>query len=67
MQTNDASTLLMTIQDVAQLLRRAPTTVATEVTKAPHKLPPRLRLPGSRKVLFLKTDVEAWLNDHRES
>lgn len=63
MQTTET----MTIQDLAKMLHRAPSTVATEVTKAPHKLPPRLRLPGSRRVLFLKSDVEAWLNEHRTS
>ena len=47
------------------MLKRSPTTIATEVTKAPHKLPPRLKLPGSRKVLWLATDVEKWLDEYR--
>lgn len=56
----------LTIEDVARLLNRSPSTVATEVSKAPHKLPPRLRLPGSRRVLWLKDDVVRWLHEHRE-
>ena len=56
----------MTIEDVAKLLKRSPSTVATEVSKAPHKLPPRLRLPGSRKILWLRSDVEAWIHEHRQ-
>ena len=56
----------MTIDDVAKLLKRSPSTVATEVSKAPHKLPPRLRLPGSRKILWLRSDVEAWIHEHRQ-
>ena len=64
--TDQPSPELLTISDIAKLLRRAPTTVATEVSRAPHKLPPRLCLPGSRKILWLKSDVEAWINEHRQ-
>lgn len=55
----------LTIKELATVLKRSPTTIATEVTKAPHKLPPRLKLPGSRKVLWLATDVERWLDEYR--
>jgi hypothetical protein len=55
----------LTITDLAGILNRSPATIATEVTKAPHKLPPRLHLPDSRRVLFLKEDVEKWINEHR--
>jgi predicted DNA-binding transcriptional regulator AlpA len=53
------------IKELAELLHRAPSTIASEVTKAPHKLPPRLKLPGSRKVLWLAKDVQEWLNEFR--
>lgn len=56
----------LTIADLADLLNKSPSTVATEASKSPHKLPPRLRLPGSRRVLWLKSDVENWINEHRE-
>ena len=59
-------TKTLTIPDLARILRRSETTVATEVSKAPHKLPPRLHLPGSRRVLWLESDVHKWLKDHRE-
>lgn len=55
----------LTIDDLAKMLRRAPTTIATEVSKSPHKLPPRLKLPGSRRVLWLRADVIKWLIEHR--
>jgi len=55
----------LTILDLAAILNRSPATIATEVTKAPHKLPPRLHLPGSRRVLWLQSDVEHWLNKYR--
>lgn len=60
----------MTIETVdlagmAEILKRSKRSVASDASKNPHKLPPRLRLPGSRKVLWLKTDVEKWLNAWR--
>ncbi|RLA51610.1 MAG: hypothetical protein DRR42_09840 [Gammaproteobacteria bacterium] len=55
----------LTIADLASILNRSPATIATEVTKTPHKLPPRLNLPGSRRVLWYQEDVEKWLNEHR--
>lgn len=55
----------LTIKDLAKILNRSPATIATEVTKYPHKLPPRLNLPGSRRVLWLQEDVEKWLYEHR--
>lgn len=55
----------LTIADLSTILNRAQATIATEVTKAPHKLPPRLNLPGSRRVLWLQSDVEDWINEYR--
>lgn len=67
MQLTEATRMkTMGIEELAALLHRSVSTVATEVTKAPHKLPPRLRLPGSRRVLWLISDVEEWLRDHRD-
>jgi predicted DNA-binding transcriptional regulator AlpA len=57
----------LTIEDLAFILNRSPATIATEITKTPEKLPPRIRLPGSRRVLWLKEDVDEWLNKYRPS
>lgn len=56
----------LSIKELSEILRRSPTTIATDVTRAPQKLPPRLKLPGSRRVLWLRSDVEEWLKKHRE-
>jgi predicted DNA-binding transcriptional regulator AlpA len=53
------------IKDLAEILKKSRYSIATDVTKAPHKLPPRLMLPGNRRVLWLRSDVEKWLNAHR--
>ena len=56
----------LTIKDLAKKLNRAEATIATEVTKAPHKLPPRFFLPGSRRVLWLEQDVNEWMLEQRD-
>lgn len=56
---------LIGIKELAEIIQRSPHTIAAEVTKAPHKLPPRLRLPGSRKVLWKRDDVMVWIDQYR--
>jgi len=63
MSTDNLETI--TIKELAKIINRSPATIATEVSKSPHKLPPRVRLPGSRKVFWLKRDVENWIYEHR--
>lgn len=53
------------IKEMAEILKKSRYSIATDVTKSPHKLPPRLMLPGNRRVLWLKSDVEKWINSHR--
>lgn len=63
--TDTAEPPTVTVDELARILQRSRHSIAGDVTKAPHKLPPRLRLPGSRKVLWLRSDVMEWLNEHR--
>jgi predicted DNA-binding transcriptional regulator AlpA len=55
-----------TIKELAQILKRAPSTIATQVTKEPWKLPRRTKFPGSRSVRFLHTDVTEFIKEARE-
>lgn len=55
-----------TIKELAKILKRAPSTIATQVTKEPWKLPRRTRFPGSRSVRFLHSDVEEFILESRE-
>lgn len=56
---------LIGIKELADIIQRSPNTIAAEVTKAPHKLPPRLKLPGSRRVLWKREDVMMWIDQYR--
>jgi len=49
----------LTILQFAELYQLNPRTIATNVTRAPHLLPPITRL--GRNVRFLRKDIEDWL------
>lgn len=55
----------LTVEDLSELIGRKASTIRTDVSRRPESLPPRLRIPGSSKVLWLETDVRAWLESCR--
>jgi predicted DNA-binding transcriptional regulator AlpA len=57
---------LLTVADLARLLHKAKRTIEVDVTRRPEALPPRLKIPGSRKVLWLESDVHRWLDSLRD-
>ena len=46
---------------LAPLLRRTVSTIKIDVSRRPKSLPPRLKIPGSGKLLWLESDVLTWL------
>lgn len=52
---------VLTIRDLADLLRLNEHTVRADLHRRPASLPPRLHLPGRRTVRFAKQAVVAWL------
>lgn len=52
---------LLTIDDLAKILRRSPSTIRCDVTRRPETLPPPVRVPGGRRVLWREEDVQAWI------
>ena len=63
---NELNLQSYTIKELALILKRAPSTIATQVTKEPWKLPRRTKFPGSRSVRFLHSDVEEFILESRE-
>ncbi len=57
----------LTPEDLAPLLGRAVSTIKTDVRRRPNTLPPRLRIPGSNRVLWLEEDVVKWINRCRSN
>jgi hypothetical protein len=46
---------------LAPLLRRSVSTIKIDASRRPDSLPPRLKIPGSGRLLWLESDVLAWL------
>jgi hypothetical protein len=53
-------------EDLAVLLHRSVSTIKTDCRRRPQTLPPRLRIPGSTRLMWLEADVLDWLEKFRE-
>ena len=53
-------------EDLAPLLGRAASTIKTDVRRRPETLPPRFKIPGSNRVMWLEADVLAWIEEQRK-
>lgn len=51
------------LYDLSSILKKTAASIRTDLCRSPHRLPPRLYVPGSAKVLWLKKDVLAWLEN----
>ena len=56
----------LTIKDLAKILNKSEKTIKNDVSRAPERLPPRLRIPGSDRVLWRAKTVCEWLEKHEE-
>jgi predicted DNA-binding transcriptional regulator AlpA len=52
--------------EMAVLLHKSERTIKKDVSVAPWTLPPRVRIPGSRRVMWLRSTVYDWLKKHQE-
>lgn len=58
--------VLIGIPELAARLNRAVATVRTQVTREPGKLPPRFFIPDSSQVVWMLSDVLAWMMAGRD-
>lgn len=56
---------MLRAEDLAPLLGRAASTIKTDVRRRPETLPPRFKIPGSNRVMWLEADVLAWIEAQR--
>jgi hypothetical protein len=49
-------------EELAPLLRRTVDTIKTDARRRPESLPPRLQIPGSKRLVWLEQDVVDWIN-----
>jgi predicted DNA-binding transcriptional regulator AlpA len=58
---------LLTAEQVANLLGISPATLRSDVHRNPQAVPPRVRIPGRKRLCWREKDVEAWVDRHVES
>lgn len=55
---------LTTVSELSKKIRKAPSSIYSDLIRNPKSLPPLFRLPGSRKVLFI--NVDQWIASHAQ-
>lgn len=58
---------LITLDELAAILRRSAQTIKKDLRRNPDAVPPRLSLPGTRLLRWREADVTAWLRNLGES
>ncbi len=56
--------ITLTIDDLAEVLKRSKKSIYSDVTRNPASLPPRVIIPGSSRLLWRKETVDKWLEEH---
>lgn len=62
MQKNER---FLTVSELASLARLSPRTIYNRLSVGGLGLPPSIKLPKSRRVLFRTSDVDSWINRHQ--
>lgn len=57
---------ILKAEDLAPLLGRAASTIKADVRRRPESLPPRLKIPGSNRLVWVEADVIDWINEQRK-
>lgn len=53
--------ILMTLDELAAILKRSQHTIKNDLRRNPDAVPPRMILPGTRLLRWRLVDVHAWL------
>ena len=57
---------LLTLDELALLLKRSAHTIKNDLRRNPGAVPPRMNLPGTRLLRWRLADVQAWLQNLSE-
>jgi hypothetical protein len=58
---------LITIEELSKRLHKSVKSILNDRCRNPASIPPAVKFPGSRKVLFLESDVQAHIMKFRET
>lgn len=54
--------LTLSLDELAVTLCKSVSTIKTQLVRCPEVIPPPLRIPGTRRLLWRREDVEAWMS-----
>lgn len=54
---------LLTVEDLALLLHKSVHSIRCDVARNPSALPPRCKIPGAKRLLWMEDVVNAWLSE----
>lgn len=60
----DDDLVLVSVDGLAQILHKRVTSIRSDAVRNPQALPPRCELPGTRRLLWRRRDIAAWLAAH---
>lgn len=55
---------ILTVEQLAQVIHKSPTSIRSDASRNPGALPPICRLPGNKRLLWRREDVLAWIAKH---
>ena len=58
---NLTSDALLSVEQLAHLIHKSPASVRSDASRNIDALPPVCRLPGSKRLLWRREDVSAWI------
>lgn len=64
-KTRPSSLDLLNPQQLAAVLHKAEATIRSDIHRAPERLPPRVVMPNSKRLVWLRSTVESWLVQHQ--
>jgi hypothetical protein len=52
---------LLSIDDLARILHKSPASIRSDICRNLESLPPVCRLPGTKRLLWRRSDVSEWI------
>jgi predicted DNA-binding transcriptional regulator AlpA len=53
------------IEELSAIIHKAVPSIRADICRRPERLPPRIKIPSSSRLLWLESDVVEWLNQNR--
>ena len=60
----EAHATVLSVDQLAKLVHKSPSSVRSDASRNPSALPPICRLPGNKRLLWRLEDVQAWLEKY---